>query len=61
MDVIIALVLIASIIIATIGIRQDKKAFKYVGGILIIVCLVCLFPDFIRVFIDGFRSGIVEP
>lgn len=56
----IIIALIVSIIITVFGIKQQKKVLKYIGGILIILCLVYILPNFISGFVNGVKDTVIK-
>lgn len=57
MKVTVVIGFILGIILTIKGIRQDKKKLKYVGYVLIIVCILGVLPEFFSGCIEGFKDG----
>ena len=58
-DIITILGIILAILLITVGRRKGKKAYKYIGIGIILLCLVYILPSFARGFVKGYmESGI---
>ena len=52
-DIITLIGLVLGIIITVIGSKKQNKSVKYIGFILIILCLIYIVPQFLEGFISG--------
>lgn len=57
LDIITAIGLVLGIVIIIMGYKKQKKLFKYIGCILILVSLIYIFPEFLKGFVQGVIDG----